>query len=225
MKFFKNYRAYEGGILYFLLFAFGILFIGLVCLSVPKGVSFIWINHGSYRSETMDILIKGFTDLGTVYGAILVALIFILKRSWHSVLIVVVTFLLSGEVARILKHYFNHPRPASFFRDIHVIRAPSWNQLDYLYSFPSGHTTTIFSLAVIVSLFFIKKKWVAVVSFLIACTVGYSRIYLGEHFLEDVWAGALTGTTVGVICFIFINWLFKKWKNRKTPQIESSPKK
>lgn len=57
-------------------------------------------------------------------------------------------------------------------------------------SFPSGHTATAFSFFLIISLLS-HKKYIAVTSFMLAVLVGYSRIYLGQHFPLDVGAGML----------------------------------
>ena len=53
-----------------------------------------------------------------------------------------------------------------------------------------------------------------------ALLVGYSRIYLGQHFLLDVIVGAVIGTASGIIGFyIAINMkpvkIFNQRKNRK----------
>ncbi len=59
-------------------------------------------------------------------------------------------------------------------------------------SFPSGHTSTAFSLAT--SLAIQYKKWYVVVpAYAWASSVGYSRLYLGEHYPTDVLAGAVIG--------------------------------
>ncbi len=59
-------------------------------------------------------------------------------------------------------------------------------------SLPSGHTSTAFSLAT--SLTIQYKKWYVVVpAYVWASSVGYSRLYLGEHYPTDVLAGAAIG--------------------------------
>jgi undecaprenyl-diphosphatase len=59
-------------------------------------------------------------------------------------------------------------------------------------SFPSGHTSTAFSVATSLSLQY--KKWYVVVPvYAWASSVGYSRLYLGEHYPTDVLAGAAIG--------------------------------
>ena len=59
-------------------------------------------------------------------------------------------------------------------------------------SFPSGHTSTAFSLATSLSIQY-KKWYVVVPAYAWASSVGYSRLYLGEHYPTDVLAGAAIG--------------------------------
>jgi undecaprenyl-diphosphatase len=63
------------------------------------------------------------------------------------------------------------------------------------YSFPSGHTTAIFSLTTTLSLFL---PWLASLLLPIACIVGFSRIYLGHHYSTDVAMGAVIGVTFSI---------------------------
>lgn len=67
------------------------------------------------------------------------------------------------------------------------------------FSFPSGHTTAIFSLVVpltlyqpILGLFFVP----------LAILVGISRIFLGLHYPTDILCGAFLGTVIGYVAFI-----------------------
>lgn len=63
------------------------------------------------------------------------------------------------------------------------------------YSFPSGHTTAIFSLTTTLSLFL---PWLASLLLPIAFLVGFSRIYLGHHYPTDVAMGAVIGVTFSI---------------------------
>src|SRR5579871_1792938 len=62
------------------------------------------------------------------------------------------------------------------------------------FSFPSGHTITACAVAMSLSRFY---PGLAVGLIFCAVCIAASRILLGMHFLSDVLAGALIGTTLG----------------------------
>jgi undecaprenyl-diphosphatase len=68
-------------------------------------------------------------------------------------------------------------------------------------SFPSGHATTVFALATVLSLWDPKATvvWLA-----LATVVGWSRVALGSHFPSDVLGGALLGVAA---VFGFFRWV------------------
>lgn len=65
-------------------------------------------------------------------------------------------------------------------------------------SFPSGHTATTFALAAVVAWHF--PIFLAPL-FLLAAIIGYSRVYVGVHFLSDVVAAAVIGLLSAAITF------------------------
>ncbi|WP_413304073.1 phosphatase PAP2 family protein [Bacillus sp. 1P10SD] len=69
------------------------------------------------------------------------------------------------------------------------------------HSFPSGHTTAIFSVVIPYILFVPHLSFFLIP---IAILVGISRIYLGLHYPSDVLAGAFLGTLTGVITFCIL---------------------
>jgi membrane-associated phospholipid phosphatase len=62
-------------------------------------------------------------------------------------------------------------------------------------SFPSGHTSSAFSLATVAERHYGWK--VGVPAYLLASGIGYSRIEKDKHYLSDVLAGATLGFIVG----------------------------
>ncbi|MEO6395388.1 MAG: phosphatase PAP2 family protein [Devosia sp.] len=57
-------------------------------------------------------------------------------------------------------------------------------------SFPSGHATTAFALATVLSMLSLRWRWPA---FGAAALVGLSRVVLGMHYPSDVLGGAALG--------------------------------
>ena len=77
-------------------------------------------------------------------------------------------------------------------------------------SFPSGHTSTAFSVATSLSIQY-KKWYVVLPAYAWASSVGYSRLYLGEHYPTDVLAGAAIGAGSAWLS----HYLNKKYFNKK----------
>lgn len=94
-----------------------------------------------------------------------------------------------------LKYGVNRPRPFVTYPDI-----IQKDQNVGPHSFPSGHTSSAFSLATAVTLCY-PKWYVAVPAFAWAVTVGYSRIRLGVHFPTDVLVGAIIGSSCSIASY------------------------
>jgi membrane-associated phospholipid phosphatase len=93
------------------------------------------------------------------------------------------TYLLNLVIKQLVKRL----RP--FLTDIHLV--PVYRPGEY--SFPSGHSSSVFSAVTSFSRAY-PKWYVIAPSFLWAASVGYSRMYLGVHYPTDVAAGAILGT-------------------------------
>lgn len=66
------------------------------------------------------------------------------------------------------------------------------------YSFPSGHATTSFGMAYMLSIFY--PIWpVQVAAFAVAGLIAFSRVYVGEHYPSDVLTGAALGVLVAAL--------------------------
>ena len=92
------------------------------------------------------------------------------------------TYLLNLAIKQLVK------RPRPFLTDPNLV--PVYRPREY--SFPSGHTSSVFSAVTALSRAY-PKWYVIAPSFLWASSVGYSRMYLGVHYPTDVGAGAILG--------------------------------
>jgi membrane-associated phospholipid phosphatase len=98
--------------------------------------------------------------------------------------------ILAGLMTDIAKPVFGRYRP--YQSDNETIFKP----FSSYQSFPSGHATEAFALASVVAAR--SEGWVIpTLSYTVASMVAYSRVNDKAHFLSDVVAGGLIGTTVG----------------------------
>lgn len=75
------------------------------------------------------------------------------------------------------------------------------------YAFPSGHATTSFGLAWLLSNTY-PYSGVAAAVYGVAATIAFSRIYVREHYPLDVLFGAILGTVTAAALLPFFRWLF-----------------
>jgi undecaprenyl-diphosphatase len=118
------------------------------------------------------------------------------KKGWKIVGALAVNTVLSQG----FKYAINRERPYEKYGSIYPYDASEKGK-----SFPSGHTSTVFALAASLSIEY-PKWYVVVPAYVYAASVGYSRLYLGEHYPSDVLAGA----ALGVGSAYLSNWLAKK---------------
>lgn len=106
-----------------------------------------------------------------------------------------IAFAMEGFVINGLKLYFNCPRPSidlhQYIHRIDGIELAQWK------SFPSGHTAAVFfGTFLLIHLLRDYKSWkktLVTLLLVLAYLVAYSRIYLGQHHIQDVLFGAFLG--------------------------------
>lgn len=110
----------------------------------------------------------------------------------------------AGIVANLVKLLVIRIRP----RDLEVLPATVWETFGGLFSmvdgnrsqsFPSAHTATAVGLAVMLSASYPRGRWFFTA---MAILVGMQRIHCSAHFPSDVFAGAVVGWIVAVLCLL-----------------------
>ncbi|HEY1216266.1 MAG TPA: phosphatase PAP2 family protein, partial [Bryobacteraceae bacterium] len=166
-----------------------------------KANSFVELNP--YHRTSLDRIFIWVTWMGDGVFSVIVIVLFLLLRRWAKAIQLTAAFLLSALVAQLLKNAFSMPRPKEFFRPGAYPYFIDGVTNHGFASFPSGHTTSIFALVTMLALFTPNQR-AKVVYLFAGVLVGYSRIYLGQHFLNDV----LMGSCIGMIVAVLIHWLF-----------------
>ena len=164
----------------------------------------IFFKVNGINSPLADFLAPFVTDLGNGWFAVAITMVLALFN-YRKAFIMGTSYAVTSLTAQILKYIFEEPRPALYFKDqtsrIHFVKDVD---ILKLHSFPSGHTVSAFMLAVILTCWSKNKAW-GPVFLLIAILVGYSRMYLCEHFFEDVTAGSIIGVIVTVMWLYWID--------------------
>ncbi|MGZ4932629.1 MAG: phosphatase PAP2 family protein [Halobacteriota archaeon] len=137
------------------------------------------------NNETANQFFTYFTFTGGISFMLLTIIALYLGGARKEALVFAVVFGLTTAVTLGLKDVLYRPRPYAV--------APSQ---EYDSSFPSIHTTDAFALATTISSY---HRRFSVIMFAWAVLVGFSRLYLGVHYLTDVLAGALIGTVISLV--------------------------
>lgn len=126
------------------------------------------------------------------------------KKSWKEwiplILAFVILFLLCDKISSdIIKPYFAQWRPTHDPAIMNQVRT-LYGYTGGRYGFTSSHAANAFGMAVFSSLLF-KNKFYTLVIFIWALIMGYSRIYLGVHYVVDILGGILLGSAVGYLTY------------------------
>ncbi len=145
-------------------------------------------------------------------------------RARHWVGPIIVSIAVSGVVTQSIKRT-HRDRPTEYYArehqlgrsmDVQVhtiagVRAIRFN------GFPSGHTATSVGIATVVTLLALRRRsrW-AVAAFAWSCAtlIGFSRVYVADHWPGDVAGGVVVGMLSGV-CALWIAGRLAKRSNAK----------
>ncbi|MCD7033496.1 phosphatase PAP2 family protein [Metabacillus sp. GX 13764] len=154
-----------------------------------------------FLTETM----MAITELGSFRWTLPLMLVFLLwlccRKKWIPSLFLIFSFFSVRLFNTILKGLYERDRP-------------SFNPLadEESYSYPSGHAmnSTVFygylCYILIEEFPFIKsrKKCFYIVTAVLICIIGFSRLYLGVHYLTDIAGGITAGAAWLIIIFKII---------------------
>ena len=175
---------------------------GLFLLFTEKGAIILFFSEN--RSSWANLFFRSVTHLGEAPAFIIAAIIALFYQARYALAIGGTGLAVMG-ISFGLKALFAIDRPAAFFRKTALI--DQINLVDGVVlhsgatSFPSGHTMAAFALYSLLAFLLPKRPGYATAFFILAFFVGLSRVYLVQHFWQDVYAGALTGVLIGMAAY------------------------
>jgi membrane-associated phospholipid phosphatase len=165
----------------------------------------VWAN--GHHHPWLDVLFSRITLLGD-WVIYLISIVVGWRISHKNALAAITALALSGLCVSLLKHqvFPDRNRPSAVLEQGSIRQVPT-QPLHRNNSFPSGHTATAFTGFCCMA-FFIRSFGIQAIFALLAGLVAYSRMYLGQHFLVDLLAGA----AIGISATLLSEWLFEIWR-------------
>ena len=182
---------------------------------VGKNELFLLLNGN--LGKVADIVFTFFTILGDGAWWVAVLVLFLVYRRKYWALLVF-SFVFSEICIETFKSFLltQEPRPIKAIANHSLIHTVPNVNLHTIASFPSGHTTQAFVFFLLASLM-IDKRWVLGAGFVYAMGIGYSRIYLAQHFPRDV-AGGMLFACLSVVLALLV---YQQWFNTKKARSET----
>jgi len=205
--------------------------LGLALLIIPKGELHILLCD--HHTPHYDVFFRYYTPVAEWLPYVMCLLILLFCRVGDAVF-AAAGQALSALTTQIIKHIVVAPRPLTWFaNNMPDMQLPLADgvQMQYWYSFPSGHTTSFFALFFTLSVILTQTMYnnqttkglaakhsgsivIQLLLFMLAALGGYSRIYLSQHFASDVFGGICVGLLITIVCYaIFSRMEDKKWYN------------
>ncbi len=181
---------------------------------------FLLINNAG--TPALDDLWWLVTELGKgeyATGIAVILCVAALKRlPWDLIPLLLACAVVAGVLTEQIKHAVDRPRPLSTLGPKVRVVGEELRQR----SFPSGHTSCAFALAV-GGAARVSRRRAWAVGLVLAAAVGFSRIYVGAHYPLDVLAGALLGAACGAVLTLLDRWVRRVWETWRAQKWPPKP--
>lgn len=190
-----------------------------VLLRIPKSEIHLYLN--GFHCVCADYFFRYITWLGDGFIPFVLGIAFSFS-SYRKGLITFASGIFSGIVAQFFKRivFPEIIRPSAYFdgiADLHFVDGVS---LHHSFSFPSGHAASAFAMYLSVALLS-KNQFVKASMFFLATLVAFSRVYLSQHFLNDIYAGSVIGVFCSIVAVVLFYRMNNKWLDKSLMQLIS----
>ena len=156
-------------------------------------------------NPVLDLVMRNLTYAGDGLFAVLVFIVLLFIRI-KTALIALISFALTAGIVQLLKHtvFDTMKRPYYFLQsdvNFRIIEDFTYHSSN---SFPSGHSASIFAICTVIAYQYKSKLSIQLLLVVIAVLVALTRVYLCQHFLQDIIAGSLIGTLISYYTSLFL---------------------
>jgi membrane-associated phospholipid phosphatase len=199
----KSFLKENRLVLFFLFFLITALL--FLLFANDKLVLHLQINSYVNKREYVDVFFKYITHLGDGLFVLIISLI-ILFFNIRLGLALLSAYAIASLLSTALKHLvfesFNRPYFIFQWEARHHLNLVEGVDMYIHNSFPSGHATAAFVFFVLLAIYF-KTNIKKIMCLLLACVAAFSRVYLSQHFLMDITAGAFLGSAIAILVSYF----------------------
>lgn len=185
----------------------------LLIVIYEKGELHLMLNL--YRSPFLDTFFTYFTQMGASIPFVIVVIYLFLRINKSFYLLI--TLLVNALLTKGLKWFFGMPRPKIFFEENFpdvTLQFVEGIKIHTANSFPSGHTSAVFATMTCIALLS-HNRYISFFCLVLALVAAYSRIYLSQHFAEDIMLGSIVGMTTALAIYpLYLTSKNIAWTNK-----------
>lgn len=165
---------------------------------------FRFINQSLY-SDAMDTIMHYISERWfwfPVYLLLIIYLVYLFRRRALWIIAATLLLIASSDLisAKVVKPLVQRHRPcraeANLGFSVRILPGAGCSE----YGFVSSHASNSFGMVVFFGLLFYKRnKWWMWGGLVWASVIGFSRIYLGQHYPSDIVGGAILGALLALM--------------------------
>ena len=188
-----------------------LLFIGFsstILIAFSKKEIHLFINN--HHCNIADFFFKNLTHLGDgiTIGIFIFVMVFIKYR--YAIILSFSTISVTIAIQAFKRYLLpDIKRPILFFYNLQELYLVPGVDVHTSHSFPSGHSASAFTLFLFLALI-IRNKHLKLIAFIFALLIAYSRVYLSQHFLNDIYFGSLIAVFFTTLFYLWVS----QWKNK-----------